>query len=333
MKAIVQDRYGPPDVLRISEVPQPVPNAKELLVRVTASSVTTADWRLRAAEFPGVLAVPGRLMFGLFRPRNKILGGVFAGKVVEAGQDVDGFVPGDRVFGVSGKGAHAEFLTIAQDGAVVHTPDTITDEEAAATPFGALSALVFLRDFARITPGQSVLIIGASGGVGSYAVQIAKRMGAHVTGVASAANHLLLRNLGADEMIDYRAEDFTDATNRYDVVFDTVGATDFKGIRGALKPKGQFIPLNFGMKELWQALWARFHGGRRIRIGVSGDRREHMQLLAGWLSAGDLRAVVDTVYPMADFVEAHSAVETRHRKGTVVLRMSSTEAKPAAPAA
>ena len=321
MKAISYDRYGSANVLQISVMPRPVPAENEVLVRVSASSVTTADWRLRAAAFPGVLAVPGRLMFGVIRPRSKVLGGVFAGEVEAVGRAVTAFGPGDRVFGVSGLGAHAEYLTIAEDATITRTPDTVTDTEAAAVPFGALSALVFLRDFAGLMRGQSVLIVGASGGVGSYAVQIAKLMGAHVAGVASADNHALLCDLGADEVIDYRTEDFTNVTSRYDVVFDTVGATDFRRICGALTPQGQFIPLNFGIREVWQAIWSALRGRKRVRIGVSGDSREDLEQLADWMASGRLRAIVDTVYPLDAAAEAHRAVETRHRKGTVVLRV------------
>lgn len=322
MKAIVYDRYGPADVLRMAVLPTPQPGKAEVLVRVTASSVTTADWRLRAAAFPGVLAVPGRLMFGLTGPRNKVLGGVFAGQVQEVRDDVTAFRPGDRVFGVSGGGAHAEYLTISQDATIIHTPDRVSDAEAAALPFGALSALVFLRDFAKLKPGQSVLIVGASGGVGSYAVQIAKRMGAQVTGVASAVNHPLLTELGADKVVDYHLTDFTKANSAYDVVFDTVGATDFRRIRNALKPEGLFIPLNFGMREVWQALWSGMRGGKRIRIGVSGDTRPDLEQLVAWLKDGTLRPVVDSIHPMDNAREAHRAVETRHSRGTVVLQIA-----------
>jgi NADPH:quinone reductase-like Zn-dependent oxidoreductase len=209
MTAAVHDRYGPPDVLRLDRVPRPEPGAGALSVRVAASSVTTADWRLRASAFPGILWLPGRLMTGLVRPKNRVLGTEFAGTVAALGPGAAGFAPGDRVFGFCGHGGNADYLTVAADGPVVATPPALSDRAAAALPFGAISALVFLRDVARLGPGQSVLIVGGSGGVGVYAIQIARHLGAEVTAVASAANLELMRDLGAAHVVDYRAEDVT----------------------------------------------------------------------------------------------------------------------------
>ncbi|WP_347312742.1 NAD(P)-dependent alcohol dehydrogenase [Defluviimonas sp. SAOS-178_SWC] len=322
MKAIVYDRYGPPEVLHEADLPQPEPGPGEVLVRVRASSVTTADWRMRAAAYPGILWLPGRLMTGLTRPRNRVLGVEFAGEVAALGEGVSAPVQGTRVFGFSGKGAHAQYLVMPADGPIVETPATLSNEEAAALPFGALSALVFLRDFARIQPGQSVAVVGASGGVGIYAVQIARAMGATVTGIASGANRDLVLGLGAVQFIDYRAEDFTEGSVRYDLVFDAVGAVDFARARRVLKPGGLFLPLNFGFREMMQALWAKIAGGPRLKIGTSGDTAADLDVLKGMISEGKLRPMIDRTYPLEDIVEAHRYVEARHRQGAVVISVA-----------
>ncbi len=319
MKAVVYDRYGPPEVLRQSEVAKPTIGESYILVRVRASAVTTADWRIRAAAFPGVLWLPGRLMFGLFRPRNRVLGTDFAGEVVETGPSVTRFRPGDRVFGFAGKGAHAEFVAVPETGAVVATPEALSDEEAAALPFGGLSALVFLRDFAGLKAGQRVAIVGASGNVGSYAVQIAKALGAEVTGVASGRNAELVRSLGADRFVDYTRDDVTAEDSRYDVIFDTVGATDFVRARRALTPNGLFLPLNFGLREMLQALRSKIFGGPRVVTAVSGDTWEDLESLVAMVSEGALRPVVDSHYPLERITDAYRRVEGRHRRGAVVL--------------
>lgn len=319
MKASVYDRYGPPDVLRIEDVAQPVAGPGEVLVRVRAAAVTTADWRMRAAAYPGILWLPGRLMTGFLRPKHRILGTDFAGEVAALGAGAGRFAPGQRVFGFSGRGAHAEYLAMPEAGAIVATPEGLADDEAAALPFGALTALVFLRDFAGLAAGQKVLILGASGGVGCYAVQIAKAIGAEVTGVASEGNLDLVRSLGAAHVIDYRVEDATAAAERYDLVFDTVGAVDFGRAKRVLTPDGLFLPLNFGGREIAQALRARITGGPRIRIAVSGDTAADLEVLKEMVAAGTLRPVIDRRYPLARIAEAHAHVETRRRRGAVVI--------------
>lgn len=319
MKAMVYDRYGPPEVVYEADVPDPAAGAGEVLVRVRASSVTTADWRMRAAAYPGILWLPGRLMTGLTRPKNRVLGVEFAGEVAALGEGVSAPAPGTRVFGFSGKGAHAEYLVMPASGPLVETPATLSDEEAAALPFGALSALVFLRDFAKVAPGQSVVVVGASGGVGIYAVQIARAMGAAVTGIASGANRDLVLGLGAAHFIDYRAEDFTTGAARYDLVFDAVSAVDFVRARRVLKPGGLFLPLNFGFREMMQALWAKIAGGPRLKIGTSGDAAADLEVLKGMIAEGKLRPVIERTYPLHRIAEAHAHVETRHRKGAVVI--------------
>ncbi len=245
-----------------------------------------------------------------------MLGRDFAGVVEQVGAGVAGIRAGDRVFGVSGHGAHAEFLAVPAAGAVLATPAGLGDAEAAALPFGALSALVFLRDHARVRPGQAVLVVGATGGVGAYAVQIAAALGAEVTGVASAANLDLVRGLGAAHALDYGLP--PPAGRDYDVIFDTVGATTFGGEAGRLREGGVYVPLNFGLREGWQALTTR-RGSRRVAIGVSGDSRADLETVAGMVADGRLRPVVDRTYPLERIADAYRDVETRHRRGCVVV--------------
>jgi NADPH:quinone reductase-like Zn-dependent oxidoreductase len=319
MKAVVYESYGSPDVLGLHEVDRPVAGDSEVLVEVGATSVTTADWRLRAAAFPGVMQVPGRLMFGILRPRRRVLGGEFAGRVEAVGARVTRFRPGQRVFGFCGLGAHAEYVAVPEAGAIAPTPENLGDEQAAAVPFGALAALVFLRDQAGVQPGQRVLIVGASGGVGVYAVQLAQYLGAEVTGVCSTTNVELVRSLGAAHVIDYALEDFAGRGRVYDVILDTVGATGFKRCKDTLADGGVFVPLNFGLRELAQKVATLISGGKRIAIGVNDDTREDLEFLLPLLASGALRPVIDRRYPLDRIAEAHSYVEGRHRKGSVVI--------------
>ncbi len=326
MKAAIYTQYGPADTVRIAQLPTPAPGPEEVLVRVRASSVTTADWRLRASAFPGLLWLPGRLITGLFAPRNPVLGMDFAGEVVATGHAVTRFRPSQRVFGFSGGGGHGEYLTVSQDAAIAVTPDALSDTDAAALPWGGLAALVFLRDVAHLRAGQHVLIVGASGGVGAYAVQIAKALGATVTGVASAANADFVRGLGADRVIDYRRESPAAAVDAYDLVFDTVGATRYPQMLRALKRKGLFLPLNFGGRELWHILLARLIRGPRLALHVNADKAEDLQVLLDLVAAGKLRPVIDRRFALDDIRAAHAHVETRHRRGAVIVDVALEDA-------
>ena len=238
MLAVTCRRYGPPEVLKIEEVARPTTKTDEILVRVRASSVTSGDVRMRAFTGAGIFWLPMRLLFGVLRPRNPITGMEFAGTVAAVGQGTTGFRVGDDVFGMKIGGANAEFLAVRQAGAIAAKPDGLTFEEAAVAPFGALSALAFLRDFVQIKPGQKILIHGASGAVGMFAVQLAKHFGAHVTGVCSTANLELVTSLGADQVIDYSKDDFTQGPNIYDAILDTVGGASFSRSKRVLAPRG-----------------------------------------------------------------------------------------------
>ncbi len=324
MKAAVYTQYGPPEVVSVQKVEQPAPAADEVLVKVHATTVTTADWRLRASAFPGGLWLPGRLMTGVLAPRNKVLGGEFAGEVVAKGDDVSAFNIGDRVFGFAGNGTHAEYLTMKGTAAVARIPESLSDTEAAALPFGGLAALVFLHDIAQIRPGKSILILGASGNVGVYAVQIAKAMGAYVTAVASAENHDLLTGLGANVVLDYHATDPLAGGADYDVILDPAGVSTFKEARNALKPSGLYVPLNFSLIDVLRALLSRFGRGPTMRVGVNGDTREDLEQLKSMIEDGKLRPVIDRVLPFEQIRDAYAYVEGRHRRGSVVLEISPT---------
>lgn len=320
MRAATHDRYGGSDVVTIAEIAEPVIADNQLLVAVHASSVTTADWRLRASAFPGGMWLAGRLMTGLFRPRNRILGMEFSGVVSRTGPKVTRFAPGDAVFGNAGSGAHAEYLAIDEDAALATKPPALSHGEAASLPFGAVTALVFLRDFARLKSGQRVLIIGASGGVGVHAVQIARHMGAHVTGVASTDNVALVEELGVDRVVDYRKQALTEISETFDLVFDTAGIVRFAQARRLLNADGLFLPLEFGLGDALTALRCAITRSRqRIGLHVSGDAQADIEAIAELAATGALKPVIDSRYPLAEIGKAHERVETRHKRGSVIV--------------
>ncbi len=319
MKAAVYENYGPAEVVEIRDVARPEIGDNQILVQTFATSVTTADWRIRASAFPGVMWLPGRLMFGLLRPRNQVLGMEFAGRVVSVGEKVTRFRMGDAVFGFASSGAHAEYLAMPEDGAIAHKPAALGHDEAAAVPFGALSALVFLRDFAKVRPGQKVLVLGASGGVGAYAVLLARHFGATVTGVTSTANVDLVRSLGADRVIDYKKEDYLADEGAYDLVFDTAGISTFRQVKRALNSTGVFLPIEFGPREMMQALFTSCRRGKRVVVGVSNDTGKDLATLRDLLENGELKPVIDGTWPLERIADAYRRVETRHKAGSVIV--------------
>jgi NADPH:quinone reductase-like Zn-dependent oxidoreductase len=324
MQACVYEEYGSAEVVRVGEVAVPVPKPGEVLVRVRAASVTTADWRFRASAFSPVFWLPGRLWLGLFRPRNPVLGMDFSGVVEAVGEGVTRFRPGDSVFGstsASSRGAHAELVAVPESAAVIAKPSFLSHEEAAAIPFGANSALQFMRDFGGVQPGQRVLVVGASGGVGVWAVQFAKHLGAEVTGVASAANLELVRSLGAHHVRDYAAGPYLRAGDDFDVIFDTVGVTSFADARPALSSTGTYLPLDSDLRKMMQALFTSRSRGHRVKYAVSQNTREGLELTVGLIESGALRPVVDEVFPMDRIADAHRRVEGRHKRGSVVVRV------------
>ena len=321
MKAATTTAYGSPDVLQITEVATPDLGARDVLVRVHASPVTQGDRRLRASDFPGFTWLPGRLMIGITRPRHRIPGTQFAGRVVAIGDAVTRFSVGDDVFGSTMHSAQAEFLSIPEDGPIARMPGQLDHAEAAAVPYGAVTALHFLRDMAAVQPGQRVLIVGASGGVGRFAVQIARHLGAVVTGAASS-DFELVRQLGADRVIDYNAEPIVGATGQYDVIFDTSGAIGFRQCRHALTDKGRFLSLIVSARLLWQMLVTSiFRRGRRAHVGVALASAALLEDVRELVEAGALRPVLAQRYPLEHIARAHTDLETAGKRGSLVLLM------------
>ncbi len=319
MKAIVADRYGAPDVLQIEDQPTPSLGTGELLVEVHATSVTTADWRFRTASFPAGMQLIGRLVAGLLRPRNRLTGREFSGVVIAVGPGVSRFAVGDAVFGTNPKGANAEHIVVPESAPLVRKPEALSHAEAAALPFGAITSISFLRDVAKVQAGDRVLVTGASGGVGVYAVQLAKHLGAHVTGVCSTGNVALVRSLGADHVIDYTKEDPRDADQTWDVVIDCVGKTTFAGYRGKLSPSGRLAFIEGTLREMWQSLTTRLRRGPKVLWAVALDTPEAYERLVQHVESGAVAPVIGHRMAMTEVVEAHRIVERRRRKGAVVL--------------
>lgn len=328
MRAAVYRKYGPPDVVSITEMPKPVPGKRDLLVRLAASSVTSGDARMRAFNLPKPFAIPGRLMLGVFGPRRQVLGVEFAGTVEAVGAAVTRFKVGDPVFGIDVFGCHAEYKLVREDECVATMPEGLSFEDAAGVPFGGVTALDFFNR-AGIRPGQRVLINGASGCVGAYAVQLARYFGAEVTGVCSGRNAELVRSLGASRVIDYATTDFAAESTMYDLIMDTVGNASFARCEPVLAPAGALLTVLGVPGDMFR----RPRGGRRIVGGTSAERPEDLQLLAGLLAAGTIRPVIDRVYPLDGIREAYAYVDSGRKRGAVVLAIQEPGRVPPALAA
>ena len=318
MRAVVYDRYGPPEVLRLEEVEQPAPNEDEVLVKIHATTVNRTDCGLRSAEY-----FISRFVTGLLRPKRKILGMEFAGEVAAVGAAVSQFQVGNHVFGVTSFGAHAEFLCVRESSPLEHIPADMTFAEAAAVCDGASLALACLRK-ADPLKGRSILIYGASGSVGTAGVQLAKYFAADVTAVCSTKNVELVRALGADRVIDYTQEDFTKSGQTYDVIFDAVGKHSFRRCRRALKSGGIYIETDLGF--LWHvpllAVLTRRIGDKRVALGITRYTKQDILFLKELIEAGRYRAVIDRRYPLEQVVEATRYVETGQKTGNVVLTVT-----------
>lgn len=320
MRAVTCRRYGPPEVLKVSDVARPTPGANEVIVAVHSSSVTSGDARMRSFKGAGIFWLPMRLIFGVLRPRNPLPGMEFAGQVAEIGRDVTAFRVGEPVFGMKIGGANAEYVAVRESAAITTKPEALGSAEAAVTPFGALSALAFLRDFAKLQSGERILIHGASGAVGVFAVQIAKHMGATVTGVCSRANVELVKSLGADTVIDYTSADFTQEPAAYDVILDTVGGTSFSRSKRVLSPNGRHVFVVQDWPQLLQALWTSMRPGKRVICGISGgDSKVDLVEITRLIAEGTIRPVIDRTFRLDEIVAAHRYVETGRKKGGVVV--------------
>jgi len=330
MKAVVYTEYGPPDVLQLTEAEKPVPKDNEVLIKVRATSVNYGDLVARNFKnitprqfnMPFIFWLPARIYFGLRKPRIQILGSEFTGEIEAVGQDVTLFKPGDQVFGYLGQnmGAYAEYLCMPEDGVLAIKPASMTYEEATAVPMGAIMALNLLRKV-NVQSGQKVLINGASGGIGSMAVQIAKDAGAEVTGVCGTPRLEFVKSLGADHVIDYTQEDFTQNGETYDLIFDILGRSSFSRCKNSLTQNGRYLLASFKMKRLLQMLWTSIFSSKKVICGMSPERAEDLTFIKELIEAGKIKSIIDRSFPMEQAAEAHRYVEEGHKKGHVVITM------------
>jgi NADPH:quinone reductase-like Zn-dependent oxidoreductase len=318
MRAAVCERYGPPEVVVIKDVPMPTFGESDVLIRVQATAVNIADARVRALRVPRGLSLPTRLAMGILRPRRPVFGLEVAGVVEAVGAAVRSFNPGDRVVASRGFefGGHAEFLAVAESGAIATIPASVSDADAVALLFGGVTALVFF-DKAKLQAGERILINGASGAVGVMAVQIASQRGAEVIGVCSAANADLVRSLGAHQVIDYASRDFTQDSASYDLVMDNVGNAPYARIRHLLKPGGRFLMVIGDLPQMLAV--ARRKDVVSPNQEAAAFSARNYRLLMEMAAAGQLRAVIDRSFPLEQIVEAHRLVDTGHKRGTVIV--------------
>lgn len=326
MRAVVCEKYGPPEVLELKELEKPVPKDHEVLIIVHASTANAADCNIRGLSFiPTGLGLIAKLMLGFGKPKMSVMGSVFAGEIEAVGKAVTSYKPGDRVFGSSPElGAYADYACRPEKGAIAIMPKNISYEEAATVPYGALTALCFLRDMAKIKSGQKVLIKGASGGVGVYAVQLSKYFGAEVTGVCSTSNIEFVRSLGADRVIDYTKEDFTKSGEQWDMIFDiVVGKTSFSRNKKSLHPNGTYLAVAGGLNEMLMMLWTSIRRGKKVLFGggTSCERKENLEFLKQLIEDGKLKPVLDRSFTLEQVVDAHRYVESGHKKGNIAIRI------------
>ncbi|MFX0203313.1 MAG: NAD(P)-dependent alcohol dehydrogenase [Candidatus Hodarchaeota archaeon] len=319
MKAVVFEKYGPPEVLQMKEVEKPTPKANEVLVKIHATSVTAADWRMRKPD-PFLV----RMTNGFFRPKKfNILGIELAGEIEAVGNAVTLFKPGDQIFGTTGFtfGAYAEYVCIPEDGSITQKPANLSFGEAAVVPVGTDTAFFFLRTQGNIQDGQKVLIYGASSSVGSYAVQLAKYYGTEVTAVCSTSNLDWVKDLGADTVIDYKKEDFTKSGETYDVIFDAVGKLSLFGSMKALKEGGVFLDAVHMLRRSVQAKFATMRSSKKILGGIAPGLVEDLVFFKELIESGKLKPVIDRSYPIEEVAEAHRYVETGRKKGNVIIKI------------
>ncbi|MDH3626518.1 MAG: NAD(P)-dependent alcohol dehydrogenase [Acidobacteriota bacterium] len=323
MKAVVHTEYGPPEVLTLREVVKPTPGAKEVLIRIAATTVNTGDCEMRRSEIPNVIWFIIRLFFGLTKPRKQILGAYFSGEIEAVGSDVEQFQVGDQVFAASGVrfGAYAEYVCLPSRFTIATKPTNMTHKEASAVPLGGLNAWHYLQK-AKIRKGEKVLINGAGGAFGTFAVQLAKLMGATVTGVDSTEKLDMLRELGADHVIDYTQEDYTDNGETYDVIFNVVAKSSLsRGIR-TLNSGGRYLLTNpAGLFQMFRAPWISMTSDKDVIVQFAPETVDELNHLRELIESGKLRSIIDRSFPLEQAVEAHHYVESGRKKGNVVLTM------------
>jgi NADPH:quinone reductase-like Zn-dependent oxidoreductase len=323
VKAIVYDHYGPPDVLHLADIPTPVPRDGEVLVAIRATTATSGDARVRSMNLPAGFGLIGRLAIGVLGPRQRILGTELSGVIAAVGKGVTLFKVGDPVVAMPGvrMGCYAEFRAIPEGGAIVKKPANVSFEEAAAMSFGGITALVFFRR-GKLAAGERLLVNGASGAVGTTAVQLAKHFGAHVTGVCSTGNLALVRSLGADAVINYTKEDFTKNGERYDLIMDTAGTAPFSRCKGSLMPGGRALLVLAGLPATLGGLLGSMMTDKRVVAGPAGERVEDLRQLAELAESGKYRPVIDRIFPLERVAEAHAYVDTGRKKGSVVITVA-----------
>ncbi len=324
MKAVVCTKYGPPEVLRLVEIEKPVPKDHEILVRVHATTVSAADYRVRSFDVPATFWIPAKLALGFSKPRKHVLGMELSGKVEAIGKNVKTFDKGDDVFAATLQsfGGYAEYICIAEDSAIATKPTVLTYEEAAAIPIGARTAWHYLKHFAEIKPRQKVLIYGASGSVGTYAVQLAKYFGAEVTGVCSSSNLNLVRSIGADKVIDYTKGDFTKAFENYDIIFVTVDKCPFAVCKNALNKSGVYMNIGRPMPSL-EMLWTTLTSDIKVVVGKNvPESGETLFVLKNIAEQGILKPIIDRIYSLDQIVEAHRYADLGHKKGNLVITIN-----------
>jgi NADPH:quinone reductase-like Zn-dependent oxidoreductase len=330
MKAIVYTKYGPPDVLQPKEVEKPAPKDNEILIHIHATSVNYGDLVARnfkeisPKEFNMLFLfwLLAKISFGISKPKITVLGSEFAGEIESTGKDVKTFKQGDQVFGYLGQnmGAYAEYICVPENGVLAIKPANMTYEEAAVVPYGAIMALNLLKK-ANLQPGQKILINGASGGIGSAAVQIARYMGAEVTGVCGTPRLEFVKSLGANKVIDYTKEDFTQNGETYDLIFDILGKSSFSRCQNSLKQNGHYLLASFKMKQLVQMLWTSISGSKKVICAIAPGSVEDLKSVKELIEAGKIKAIIDRRYPFEQTAEAHRYVEEGHKKGNVVISL------------
>jgi NADPH:quinone reductase-like Zn-dependent oxidoreductase len=326
MKAYVCTQFGPPEVLVLREVKKPEPKDNEILIKVEATTVSGADCNLRGMTYiPTGMGLVARMMLGFKKPKIPIQGAVVAGTVVEAGTEIKRFTAGDRVFGSGPQlGGYAEYACLQETGAITFIPSNITSAEAAVLPYGALTALYFLREMAGIKAGQKVLVNGASGGVGVYAVQLANYFGAEVTGVCSSGNVEFVRSLGAHDVIDYTREDFRKTGRKWDIIFDmVVGKTSFTRSRGSLTENGVYLAVAGGLNDMLQMLWTSIKGGKKVKFGggTSCEVTANLEFIARLVEENKIKPVLDKTFSFEEMVEAHRYAESGQKKGNIAIAL------------